>query len=76
MFQGHADNDAEMDADMDCGGPNEAGMAPPAESFIAGTFVAVLILFVVLMGWSDMVDSLNQMLAQIYLVSLVVAANG
>ena len=68
----------QTDADMDASELLAVGMAPPnpAESFVISTFIAVLILFVVALGWSDMMDSLNQTLAQFYLLSLLAAANG
>ncbi|HXS05352.1 MAG TPA: YdcH family protein [Rhizomicrobium sp.] len=73
-FLGDADNDADIDASA----PDAVRMAPSnaAGSFVVSIFAAVLILFVMVLGWSDMVDSLNQTLAQIYLLSLLVAANG
>jgi hypothetical protein len=74
FFRGEAGNDADAE-DWE---PDTGRTAPSSatESFVASTFVAVLILFVVALGWSGMVDSLNQTLAQIYLLSLLVAANG
>lgn len=68
----------QADADVDASQPHAVGMKRPstAESFVVSTFVAVLILFVVALGWSDLMDALNQMFAQIYVLSLLAAANG
>lgn len=49
---------------------------PSGASFVFGVLATLAILFVLMIGWSGTVDSLNQTVAQIYLLSLLVAANG
>lgn len=55
---------------------SEAAPRPGGGSLAVGVFVALSTLLMFALGWSGMVDSVNQTLAQIYLVSLLVAANG
>lgn len=53
-----------------------AAPRPISGSFVLGVFVALLVLAMLGLGWSGMVDDLNQTIAQIYLLNLLVAANG
>ena len=69
------------DAEMDVPG-HEAAMGMTAERQAAGgsalfaIFVTFLFLLVLVMSWSDLVDALDQTLAQIYVLSILAAANG
>ena len=45
-------------------------------AFGFGLMMTLLTLFMLVLGWSGMVDSVNQTMAQIYILSLVAAANG
>ena len=71
-------NDAGNDADGDAHGMEMAASAPSpaAGSFLFSVFLGLVVLFALALSWSDLVDSLNQTLAQVYLLSLVAAANG
>lgn len=77
---GEAIPDFQSDADIDAPAPQAMAMAAAAPksggSFVFGVFVTLSVLLMLALGWSDMVDSLNQTLAQIYLLSLLAAANG
>jgi hypothetical protein len=55
----------------------EAAPAPRSGGgFAMGLFAALLVILVLALGWSDLTESLNQTVAQIYLLSLLAAANG
>jgi hypothetical protein len=54
----------------------EAAPKSGGGSVALGVFASLLILLVLVLGWSDVVDSVNQTVAQIYLLSLVAAAHG
>lgn len=62
----------EPDAMREVGAPPKPG----GGSFVLSLFAGLLILAVVVLGWSDVVDALQQTAAQIYLLSLVAAAHG
>jgi len=53
-----------------------AAPRPGGGSFALGIFVTLLILAILVLGWSDMADAANQTLAQVYLLSLVATAHG
>ena len=54
----------------------ETAPSPGSGSAVFGVFIVFLVLFMLMLGWSDMADSMNQTIAQLYLISLVAAANG
>jgi hypothetical protein len=77
------ERDANIDADIDALGPDAmsamvAAPRPGGGSFVFGVFVTLLAMLVLVLGlgWSEIVDSVNQTLAQIYLLSFLAAANG
>ena len=67
-------------ADADASALQARAMAAaprPASSGLGfGVVVTLLTLLMLVLGWSGMVDSLNQTMAQIYVLSLLAAANG
>ena len=70
---------SQRDADIDASGPHAMSVAAPRPgggSFGFGVFVSLLAMLVVGLGWSGMVDSVNQTAAQLYLLSLLAVANG
>lgn len=67
------------DTDMGASAPPAMAEAAPqsaAGSFVFGVLAILSVLLVLMVGGSEMVDDLNQTIAQIYLLSLLVAANG
>jgi hypothetical protein len=75
--------DENIDADIDALGPHAMSVAaaaprPGGGSFVFGVFVTLLAMLMLMLGlgWSGMVDSVNQTVAQIYLLGLLAAANG
>ena len=69
------------DVDSNAARPHAAGATvaapkPVDGSAALGIFVALSVLLMLGLGWSDLVDFLNQTAAQISLLSLVVAAHG
>lgn len=67
-------------ADSDAEGPHTAEVEPAPRpgggSFVFGVFVTLSTLLMLGLGWSGIVDSVNQTVAQIYILSLLAAANG
>jgi hypothetical protein len=71
--------DADRDADIEASEPHAMlGAAPRSGGglFVFGVFVTLSIMLMLVLGWPGIVDTLNQTVAQIYLLSLLVAANG
>ena len=69
----------EGDADTAAAGPHRTVVrvsTPAGHSFAFGVFVTLASLLMLGLIWSGMADSLNQTVAQLYLLSLVLAANG
>ena len=67
------------DTETGASAPDAVSTAPPkpgAGSFAFGIFISFLVLSVLVLGWSDLTDSMNQVVAQIYVLSLLAAANG
>jgi hypothetical protein len=78
-----APNEAEFqsDVDIDAFKAHTLSLVGPAPgpngaSFVFGVLATLTILLILGLGWSGLDDSLNQTVAQIYLLSLLVAANG
>ena len=53
-----------------------AAPRPGGGSLVFAVLVALMAMLMLASGWSAMADSVNQTLAQVYLLSLLVAANG
>jgi hypothetical protein len=69
----------QSDADIDALGPHAMSVAAPRPgggSFGFGVFVSLLAMLMLGLGWSGIMDSVNQTVAQIYLLSLLAVANG
>ena len=70
---------AQSDAEMDALRPHTSVAAASKSaggSFAFGVFVTLLFLLLFWPGWSETTNSLSQTAAQLYLLSLLVAANG
>ena len=72
FFQINADSDAPAPQAMTRAASSEPGRG----SFVVGAVVTLLVFLMLALGWSDLEDSVNQTLAQIYVLSLLAAANG
>jgi len=56
---------------------SETARAPRSGGgFAMGMFATLLVILVLALGWSDLTESLNQTIAQIYVLSILASANG